>query len=45
MIIGFLNSNKAQGIDDVPTKLIQAAKYSLAPYLSKIFNSCLDNDH
>ena len=35
--------NEAPGIDQVPTKLIKGAKYSLAPYLSKIFDNCIDN--
>ena len=42
-MIGFLNSNKAPGIDEILTKLTKAAKYSLAPYLLKIFNNCLNN--
>ena len=41
-IIGYLNPNKVPGIDEVPTKLIKAAKYSLVAYLTKIFNHCLD---
>ena len=34
-IIGSLNLHKAPGIDEVPTKLIKAAKYSLVAYLTK----------
>ena len=40
-IISRLNSNKASGVDNIPTKLIIAAKYILAPYLTEIINSCL----
>ena len=40
-IISSLNPNKASGVDDIPTKLIIAAKYILAPYLTEIINSCL----
>ena len=41
-IIDGLNPNKASGYDDIPTKLIKAAKHSLAPILTNIFNSCLE---
>ena len=40
-----LNSNKAPGYDDIPTKLIKAAAHSLSPFLSCIFNSCLESGH
>ena len=40
-IISRLNPNKASGVDDIPTKLIIATKYVLAPYLTEIINSCL----
>ena len=42
-IIDNLNPNKALGYNDIPTKLIKAAKFSLAPILNIIFNSCLKN--
>ena len=43
-IINNLNPNKAApGYDDIPTKLIKAAKFSLAPIHNIIFNSCLKN--
>ena len=42
-IINNLNPNKAPGYDDIPTKLIKAAKFSLAPLLNTIFNSRLKN--
>ena len=44
-IIKDLNSNKAPGYDDLPTKLIKAAAHSLSPFLSRIFNSCLESGH
>ena len=44
-IINNLNEHKALGVDGIPTKLIKAAKYVLAPYLSKIFNSGLEQGH
>ena len=34
-IINNLNPNKAPGVDIIPTLLIKAAKYVLAPYLIK----------
>ena len=40
-IIGHLYPNKASEVDDIPTKLIIAAKYILAPYLTEIINSYL----
>ena len=40
-----LNPNKALGYDDIPTKLIKAAAHSLSPFLSSIFNSCLESGH
>ena len=40
-IISSLNPNKASGVDDIPTKLIIAAKYILALYLTEIINSFL----
>ena len=42
-IINNLNPNKAPGYDDIPTKLIKTATFSLAPILKTIFNSCLKN--
>ena len=42
-IINKLNPSKAPRYDDIPTKLIKAAKFSLAPFLNNIFNSCLNN--
>ena len=42
-IISTLNPHKSPGIDDIPTKLIKAAKYVLSPYLSKLINYCLKN--
>ena len=42
-IIITLNPHKSPGIDDIPTKLIKAAKYVLSPYLSKLINYCLEN--
>ena len=44
-IIKDLNPNNATGYDDIPTKLIKAAAHSLFPFLSSIFNSCLESDH
>ena len=44
-IIKDLNSNKAPGYDDKPTKLTKAAAHSLSPFLSSIFNSCLESGH
>ena len=40
-----LNPNKAPGHDDIPTKLIKAAAHTLSPFLSGIFNSCLESGH
>ena len=40
-----LNPNKAPGYDDIPTKLIKAATHSLSPFVSGIFNSCLESGH
>ena len=42
-IINNSSSNKASGYDDIPTKLIKAAKFSPAPFLNTIFNSCLNS--
>ena len=42
-IIKYLNPNKASGYDDIPPKLIKAAALSLSPFLSSIFNSCLES--
>ena len=42
-IINKLNPSKAPRYDDIPTKLIKAAKFSFAPFLNNIFNSCLNN--
>ena len=39
------NPNKAPGYDDIPTKLVEAAPHSLSPFLSSIFNSCLESGH
>ena len=44
-IIKDLNPNKAPGYDDIPTKLVKAAAHSLSPFLSSIFNSCLESGH
>ena len=44
-IIKDLNPNKASGYDDIPTKLIKAVAHSLSPFLSSIFNSCLESGH
>ena len=41
-IITGLNPNKAPGVDEIPTKLIKAAKYVLAPYLTINSNQCLE---
>ena len=38
-----LNPHKSSGVDDIPTKLIKAAKHVLSPYLSKLINYCLKN--
>ena len=42
-IISSLNPHKSLGVDDIPTKLIKAAKHVLNPYLSKLINYCLKN--
>ena len=42
-IISSLNPHKSPGVDDIPTKLIKAAKHVLSPYLSKLINYCLKN--
>ena len=42
-IISSLYVHKSLGINDIPTKLIKAAKHVLSPYLSKFINYCLKN--
>ena len=42
-IISSLNPHKSPGVDDIPTKLIKAAKHVLSAYLSKSINYCLNN--
>ena len=42
-IISSSNPHKSMGVDDIPTKLIKAAKHVLSPYLSKLINYCLKN--
>ena len=42
-ITKYLNLNKAPGYDDIPTRHIKAAAHSLSPFLSSIFNSCLQS--
>ena len=44
-IINKFKPNKASGIDDIPTKLIKAAKHILSPYLTIIFNLGLEKGH
>ena len=44
-IIKDLNPNQAPGYDDIPTKLTKAAAHLLSPFLSSIFNSCLESGH
>ena len=44
-IIKDLNPNKPPGYDDIPTKLIKAAAHSLSPFLSSIFDLCLESGH
>ena len=44
-IIKDLNPNKEPGYNDIPTKLIKAAAHSLSPFLSTIFNLCLESGH
>ena len=44
-IIKDLNLSKAPGYDDLATKLIKASAHSLSPFLSSIFNSCLESGH
>ena len=44
-IIKDLNPNKAPGYYDIPTKFIKAAAHSLSPFLSSIFNSCMESGH
>ena len=43
IIIKDLNPNKSAWHDVIPTKLIKAAAHSLSPFLSSIFNSCLES--
>ena len=40
-----LNPNKAPGHHDIPTKLIKEAAHKLSPFLTSIFNSCLESGH
>ena len=42
-IVSGLNPHKSSGVDDIPTKLIKAAKHVLSPYISKLINYCLKN--
>ena len=44
-IIKDLNPNKAPGYNDILTKLNKAATHSLSPFLSSIFDSCLESSH
>ena len=44
-IIKSLNLNKTPGYVDIPKKLIKATAHSLSPFLSSIFNSCLEGGH
>ena len=44
-IIKNLNFKKAPGCGNIPTKLIKASAHLLSPFLTSIFNSCLESGH